>query len=82
MDEFTALAQKARWGIEKQNMVLASMDEKAALLAQADLLDDSDKANDMRAVNMRRQKANELIEEYQGVLTQIENNREVLKTLW
>ena len=81
MDSYEQLNAKAKLEIEKQNAIIAAMDEKMAALAAAQFLTAADKEKDLAAIQERKQQAEKMRREYQAVLQQVEMNKDIFHSL-
>lgn len=81
MDSYEQLHARAQLEIEKQNAIIAAMDEKMAALAEARFLTEADKEKDLAAIRERKQQAEKMCREYQAVLQQVEMNKDIFHSL-
>jgi|GEM_PF-6946024 len=81
IDSYEQLNARAQLEIEKQNAIIAAMDEKMAALAEAQFLTAADKEKDLAAIRERKQQAEKMRREYQAVLQQVEMNKDIFHSL-
>ena len=81
IDSYEQLHARATLEIEKQNAIIAAMDEKMAALAAAQFLTESDKEKDLTVIRERKQRAEKMRSEYQAVMQQVEMNKDIFHSL-